>query len=227
MDDVSVLQDLLKLTLSFLDRTTHQIRSLERKKIKSMLRCVVPTFFMIDEDVFNQAFVVVIVPSAADNADSNMSDKIPNVASSILHAGNRSRKSGVASGRGGDLRQKLLKSEQAKSLLVVKPERRKRLRRLGLGRQHQLFQMWPWGLMVLRRVSRVQHWQVTYYIRLPRYLPMLDACVFGAHFILTGGVFPSISLQDDVVHNGVNPSVHPTRLGVPAANQVFKFAVNF
>ena len=108
MDDVSVLQDLLKLTLSFLDRTTHQIRSLERKKIKSMLRCVVPTFFMIDEDVFNQAFVVVIVPSAADNADSNMSDKIPNVASSILHAGNRSRKSGVASGRGGDLRQKLL-----------------------------------------------------------------------------------------------------------------------
>jgi len=43
VNDVSVLQDSLKLTFSFLDRTTHHIGSLERKKIKSMLRGIVPT----------------------------------------------------------------------------------------------------------------------------------------------------------------------------------------
>jgi paired amphipathic helix protein Sin3a len=68
VDDVSVLQDSLKLTFSFLDRTTHHIGSLERKKIESMLRGVVPTFFMVDQEVSNQAFVV-LVPSA-DNADN-------------------------------------------------------------------------------------------------------------------------------------------------------------
>jgi len=122
VDDVSVLQDSLKLTFSFLDRTTHQIGSLERKKIESMLRGVVPTFFMIDQEVFNQAFVVV-VPSA-DNADSDMSDEVSSVvddteissvaSSSSKAGGSRSRKGGVASS-GGDLRKKLLKSEQAKS----------------------------------------------------------------------------------------------------------------
>jgi paired amphipathic helix protein Sin3a len=121
VEDISVLQDSLKLTFSFLDRTTHQIGSLERKKIESMLRGVVPTFFMIDTNTFNQAFTVVV--PIADNADSEMSDEvgsviddaeISSVASSSSKTGRSGRKGGVASG-GGDLRKKLLKSEQAKS----------------------------------------------------------------------------------------------------------------
>jgi t-SNARE complex subunit (syntaxin) len=56
----------------------HQIRSLELKKIESMLCGVVPTFFMVDQEVFNQAFVVVVVPSA-HNADSDMSDEVSSV----------------------------------------------------------------------------------------------------------------------------------------------------
>ena len=119
VEDVSTLQDSLKLTLSFLDRTTQQISSLERKKIESMLRGFVPTFFMVDPNTFNQAFTVVPI---AENGDSDMSDEVSmvdeaetsSVASSSSKAGRSGRKGGVASG-GGDLRKKLLKSEQAKS----------------------------------------------------------------------------------------------------------------
>jgi len=50
VDDVSVLQVSLKLTFSFLDRMTHHIGSLERKKIKSMLRGIALTFFMVDQE---------------------------------------------------------------------------------------------------------------------------------------------------------------------------------
>jgi len=105
VDDVSVLQDSLKLTFSFLDRTTHQIGFLERKKIESMLRGVVPTFFMVDQEFFNQVFVMV-VPST-DNADNDMSDEVISVvddteissvaSSSSKTGGSRSRKGGVAS----------------------------------------------------------------------------------------------------------------------------------
>lgn len=121
VDDIPVLQDGLKLIFSFLDRTTHQIGTAERKKIESLLRGFVPTFFMIDPEVFNQAFAVVIPPP--DNADSDVSDDISTVAddteiSSIASSSSRTskshRKGGVTSG-GGDLRKKLLKSEQAKS----------------------------------------------------------------------------------------------------------------
>jgi paired amphipathic helix protein Sin3a len=120
VEDVSILQDSLKLTFSFLDRTTHQIASLERKKIEAMLRGFVPTLFMVDQDIFNQAFNAVV--PATDNADSDMSDEVSSliddtevssVVSSNSKAG-RSRKGGATSS-GGDLRKKLLKSEQAKS----------------------------------------------------------------------------------------------------------------
>jgi len=121
VDDISVLQDSMKLTFLFLDRMTHQIGLLERKKIESMLRGIVRTFFMVDQEVFHQAFVVV-VPSA-DNADSDMSDEVSSVvddteissvaSSSSKTGGSRSRKGGVASS-GGNLR-KRLKSVQAKS----------------------------------------------------------------------------------------------------------------
>lgn len=121
VDDMAAFQDGLKLTFSFLDRTTHQIAAAERKKIESLLRGFVPTFFMVDPDVFNQAFTVVIPP--LDNPDSDVSDDISSVAddaetSSVASGSSRTsrshRKGGVTSG-GGDLRKKLLKSEQAKS----------------------------------------------------------------------------------------------------------------
>lgn len=121
VDDESVLQDGLKLTFSFLDRTTHQIGSIERKKIEALLRGFVPSFFMLDLERFNQAFTAVIVDN---NLDSDISgDDIGSIAdeteiSSTASGGSRNgrsgRKNGVASG-GGDLRKKLLKSEQAKS----------------------------------------------------------------------------------------------------------------
>jgi paired amphipathic helix protein Sin3a len=101
-----------KLTFSFLDQTTRQIGYLERKKTESMLHGVVPTFFVVDQNVFNQAFVVVVAPSAK-NAGSNISDEvssviddteISSVASSISQAG-KSREGGVGSS-GGDLPKK-------------------------------------------------------------------------------------------------------------------------
>lgn len=122
VDDIPVLQDGLKLTFSFLDRTTHQIGSLERKKIESLLRGFVPIFFMLDTDTFNQAFSVV-VNGLDNNADSDVSDDMgsvgddaenSSVASSGSKNGRSSHRKGVVSG-GGDLRKKLLKSEQAKS----------------------------------------------------------------------------------------------------------------
>jgi hypothetical protein len=51
---------------------------LERKKTESMLHGVVPMFFMVDQNVFNQAFVVVVAPSA-ENAGSNISDEVSSV----------------------------------------------------------------------------------------------------------------------------------------------------
>lgn len=121
VDDIPVMQDALKLTFSFLDRTTHQIGSAERKKIEGLLRGVVPTFFMVDTELFNQAFAVVAI--ADQNGDSDASDEVGSVMddadiSSLASGGSKtnrgSHRKGVASG-GGDLRKKLLKSEQAKS----------------------------------------------------------------------------------------------------------------
>ncbi|TFY59719.1 hypothetical protein EVJ58_g5599 [Rhodofomes roseus] len=85
IEDIPVLQDALKLTLSFLDRTSGQINAADRKKIETFLRAFVPTFFVLETAQFN----------AADCA-----------------LGKR-KANGAASG--GDLRKKLLKSEQAKS----------------------------------------------------------------------------------------------------------------
>ncbi|KAF7330400.1 Histone deacetylase complex, SIN3 component [Mycena venus] len=121
MDDTQVLQDALKLTFSFLDRTQGQINFAERKRIEGFLRSFVPLFFMLDSVAFNAAFVVV-----QETADSELSDdasvmddvEVSSVGSGSSRAGAKSRKNGpaAASAAGsGDLRKKLLKSEQAKS----------------------------------------------------------------------------------------------------------------
>ncbi|KAJ7726062.1 hypothetical protein DFH07DRAFT_246063 [Mycena maculata] len=121
MDDTQVLQDALKLTFSFLDRTQAQITFAERKRIEGFLRSFVPLFFMLDPVAFNAAFVVV-----QETVDSELSDdvsvaddaEVSSVGSGSSRAGGKSRRNGVTASSGsgsGDLRKKLLKSEQAKS----------------------------------------------------------------------------------------------------------------
>lgn len=56
IEDMSVLQDLLKLTFSFLDRLQHQITFSDRRRIEGFLRYFVPMFFMLDSASFNNAF---------------------------------------------------------------------------------------------------------------------------------------------------------------------------
>ena len=244
VDDVSILHDSLKLTFSFLDRTTHQIGSLERKKIESMLRGIVPTFFMIDQEAFNQAFVVVVVgPSAADNVDSDMSDdvssvvddtEISSVASSSSKAGGgsggsgRGRKGGVASGGGGDLRKKLLKSEQAKS--TGRKTRAQEAASPSGSRQATpaisdvaMVDCAEEGLSSAMAGDAPHHTRrtprkniffsnTTCYVLLRlvevgSFFNTFVGCL-RAHlcfFLTKGAVFPLISLQDDVVDNGVKP----------------------
>lgn len=114
--DTAVLQDGIKITLSLLDRMQSQVNVADRKKIEGFLRSFVPLFFAIDPDAFNQTLLVTQdvgdnetgdeMSSVADDADT------ASAASSSSRAGSRSRKGG---GTSGDLRKKLLKSEQAKS----------------------------------------------------------------------------------------------------------------
>ncbi|KAK7032931.1 histone deacetylase complex, SIN3 component [Favolaschia claudopus] len=117
MDDTQVLQDTLMLTFSFLDRTQGQINFAERKRIETFLRSFVPLFFMLDPVIFNAAFNVVQETVESDlSDDASIMDDIE--VSSVGSGGSRakSRKATVATvGAGGDLRKKLLKSEQAKS----------------------------------------------------------------------------------------------------------------
>ncbi|KZT66663.1 hypothetical protein DAEQUDRAFT_730074 [Daedalea quercina L-15889] len=110
VEDIPVLQDALKLTLSFLDRTGGQINAADRKKIETFLRAFVPIFFVLDPAQFNTAFVAHHVSGESDmDVDSTTDDLDP---LAIARMGKR-KANGV--GSGGDLRKKLLKSEQAKS----------------------------------------------------------------------------------------------------------------
>ncbi|KAJ2926800.1 hypothetical protein H1R20_g10317, partial [Candolleomyces eurysporus] len=126
MDDVPVLQDAMKLTFSFLDRTQAQINFAERRRIEGLLRSFIPLFFTLDPVSFNAAF------SVSENGESEGSDadgasnldeaELISIASSSKVAPGRGaqhhhRKNAALSlaTAGGDLRKKLLKSEQAKS----------------------------------------------------------------------------------------------------------------
>jgi paired amphipathic helix protein Sin3a len=118
VEDMQVLQDGLKLTFSFLDRTQAQINFTERKRIEGFLRTFVPLFFMLDPVAFNSAFIVV-----QETVDSDMSDDLASVVDdaeisstgSGSSRGGRNGRKAVNVSSGGDLRKKLLKSEQAKS----------------------------------------------------------------------------------------------------------------
>ncbi|KAK0442132.1 histone deacetylase complex, SIN3 component [Armillaria borealis] len=113
IDDMSVIQDGLKLTFSFLDRTQGQIALTDRKRIEQLLRSFVPLFFVVDPVVFNNAFQVV-----QETLDSDVSDASDAEVSSVgsSKGSGKGRKGGVGTAA-GDLRKKLLKSEQAKSTI--------------------------------------------------------------------------------------------------------------
>ncbi|KAJ3865008.1 histone deacetylase complex, SIN3 component [Lentinula novae-zelandiae] len=119
-EDLNVLQDSLKLVLSFLDRTQGQIHWTERRRIEAFLRGLVPLVFMLDAGAFNAAFAVVLELGGADGEMDLEGLGLPDVETPLptgsRSGGGRSKKGGGGNGvSGGDLRKKLLKSEQAKS----------------------------------------------------------------------------------------------------------------
>lgn len=103
-----VLQDSLKLVCSFLDRTQGQINLADRKKIESFLRSFVPLFFMLDPVTFTST--VVPKPDVVNGDIGDSDDMLVDDSDSSASRGSRLSKNGA-----GDLRKRLLKSEQAKS----------------------------------------------------------------------------------------------------------------
>lgn len=124
LEDFGTLQDAMKLVFSYLDRTQGQLSHTDRKKIETFLRSFVPLFFMLDANAFNAAFVPRLEDGtgngeggsdAVSEVDGSATDDVE--MSGTNGNGGRggrhhSRKAGASS---GDLRKKLLKSEQAKS----------------------------------------------------------------------------------------------------------------
>jgi paired amphipathic helix protein Sin3a len=55
VEDMTVVQDLLKLTFVFLDRMNHHITNADRRRIENFIRSFVPIFFMLDTTTFNTA----------------------------------------------------------------------------------------------------------------------------------------------------------------------------
>lgn len=113
LDDFSVLQDALKLTCSFLDRTQGQISFTDRKRIESFIRSFVPLFFMLDPPAFNTSFIPKHETIESEPSEGDSIQDETDIASSTSGRG-RGKKAAVGS-TGSDLRKKLLKSEQAKS----------------------------------------------------------------------------------------------------------------
>ncbi|KAH9943527.1 hypothetical protein B0H21DRAFT_490302 [Amylocystis lapponica] len=113
IEDVAVLQDALKLTLSFLDRTQAQIVLADRRKIEIFLRAFVPLFFALEPVAFN-AFVPLHETVDSDMETESAVDDAELASASGSSRAGRNRKAAGA-GSAGDLRKRLLKSEQAKS----------------------------------------------------------------------------------------------------------------
>ena len=141
--DEGVVMDAVKLCFSFLDRT--QVPLAERRRVEGFVRSFVQMFFVLDPVGFNLAFAesqvqegaATTAAAAAVAVESEMSEDAESVvdeaaeASSVVSVatstaaaataatarpGSRHRRgAGGVSSSGGDLRKKLLKSEQAKS----------------------------------------------------------------------------------------------------------------
>lgn len=139
--DLSVVQDALKLTFSFMDRTHTQVSFADRRKLEASLRSFIPLFFTLDPVAYNSAFslpdsnLLESEGSESDSASVNADLEMPIPLSIPIplaylppppkvngRAAPQNRKGGVAApptsllaNAGGDLRKKLLKAEQAKS----------------------------------------------------------------------------------------------------------------
>ncbi|KAI0824868.1 hypothetical protein BC628DRAFT_1517814 [Trametes gibbosa] len=113
VEDVALLQDTLKLTLSFLDRTQGQIALADRKKIETFLRSFVPLFFMVDPVAFNAAFVAHHETVDSDAEFDHVPEDVDIGGTNGSNARSRNKKG--SGGGAADLRKRLLKSEQAKS----------------------------------------------------------------------------------------------------------------
>lgn len=109
VEDVSVLQDTLKLVFSFLDRTTGQLSPGERKRVEGFLRTFVPLFFRLDATAFNSVFTALEPEGISDDVGSGSEEEVANNSK----PGKGGRKGANGSG-GGDLRKKLL-NDQAKA----------------------------------------------------------------------------------------------------------------
>lgn len=114
VEDDCVLQDVVKLVFSFVDRLQHQVGISERTKIENFLRAFVPTVFMLDAKAFN-AGLGPPADGASSNGDAWNTSDIAN-ASFALSADDdisgtypRAGRNGKRS-NGGDLRKRLLKN---------------------------------------------------------------------------------------------------------------------
>ena len=128
--DLGVLQDALKLTFSFLDRSTIQYSSHERRSVERMLRAFIPLFCNLPLAEFDAAFGPPIEADAMDNEeamhdDATMSDdgdepKSGTRSGGTTSASGRRSAGGSNHGMGGvhpnDLRKKLLKTAQEKAV---------------------------------------------------------------------------------------------------------------
>ncbi|KAG2133334.1 hypothetical protein DEU56DRAFT_739119 [Suillus clintonianus] len=106
--DTGVLQDAVKMALSFLDRTQGQIGAPERRRVEGFLRTFVPLFFVLDQEVFHRAFVL------GEAGEVEIGEDVDDGETGSVGSGSGGRKRKGGMGSGGDLRKKLLKSEQAK-----------------------------------------------------------------------------------------------------------------
>ncbi|KAL5533624.1 hypothetical protein ACEPAG_84 [Sanghuangporus baumii] len=137
-NDIPVLQDALKLVFSFLDRSSIQYSSHERRSVERMLRSFIPLFCMFSMAEFDAAFGPPLESDNTDNEEAGHEDAAGSDEGEESHQGSGSgskshNKSGGTSGRrsagggsshghgnGGvpanDLRKKLLKTAQEKAV---------------------------------------------------------------------------------------------------------------
>ncbi|KLO14002.1 hypothetical protein SCHPADRAFT_851670 [Schizopora paradoxa] len=111
LEDTDVLQDVLKLTFSFLDRMQHHYTFPERRRVEAFLRLFFPMFFMLDSASFNAKFKSRNVPDSEFTKFDDFSGFVVEDAEEIPSGAGPSR-DGRSKRRGGgnDLRKKLLKS---------------------------------------------------------------------------------------------------------------------
>lgn len=129
VEDNSVLQDAIKLVLSFLDRTHGTIPVYDRKKIEQFIRYFIPLFFMFYQREFDSAFAVGgAATGGVDLEDIMTGDGMGNIFAEDEGLGfgfsGGSGPSGSVAGStrskngkrvAGDIRKKVLKATQSQS----------------------------------------------------------------------------------------------------------------